>query len=82
MTLITTFHADLLESPGRENTLSFASKPNREHYSKRRKEQFIHARNLCQFSRQPYALWLGLGALRARPRGKFGRVQLDFASAV
>jgi hypothetical protein len=36
---------------------------NREHYLRLRKKQFIGSRNLYDFCRQPYAVWLWHGAL-------------------
>jgi hypothetical protein len=41
----------------------WAQRPNPEHYSRLRSYQCIASRNLCQFCRQPYAVWLRLGAL-------------------
>jgi hypothetical protein len=61
ITLITTVHTDLLECRSRSGKRSPRS--SREDYLRSPKWQFIGSRNLYEFGRQPYAVWLQHSAL-------------------
>ena len=59
ITLKTMLHADPPECRGSSGKSPLRS--NREHYLRLRKLQFIGSRNLYDFCRQPYAVWLRHG---------------------